>query len=78
LSRLIQKEIDNNQIHELKICRQSPGISHIFFADDRLLFFRADQEQALRVKNVMCNYEQATRQLLCLEKCSMLLGNKCT
>jgi hypothetical protein len=78
LSRLLQKEIESNQIQELKICRQSPGISHLLFADDCLLFFKADPVQAGRVKKVLCNYEKATGQLLSNEKCSMLLGNKCT
>jgi hypothetical protein len=78
LSRLLQQEIDNNQIQDLKICRQSPGISHLLFADDSLLFFKADTDQAERMKNVLCNYELATGQLLSPEKCSILLGNKCS
>jgi hypothetical protein len=78
LSRLLQQEIDNNQIQDLKICRQSPGISHLLFADDSLLFFKADTEQAGKMKNVLCNYELATGQLLSPEKCSILLGNKCS
>jgi hypothetical protein len=48
------------------------------FADDSLLFFKADTEQAGKMKNVLCNYELATGQLLSPEKCSILLGNKCS
>jgi hypothetical protein len=44
LSCLIRKEIENNALHELHICRRAPGISRLLFADDRLLFFEATIE----------------------------------
>jgi hypothetical protein len=78
LSRLLQKEIDAGKIKELKVCRRSPGISHLLFADDSLLFFEANDDQANKVKTVLNKYEQATGQLLSPNKCSLLLGNKCS
>jgi hypothetical protein len=78
LSRLLQQEIDAGQIKELKVCRRSPGISHLLFVDDSLLFFEANADQANKVKTVLNKYELATGQLLSLDKCSLLLGNKCT
>jgi hypothetical protein len=78
LSRLIQHEIDRGNLQELKICRQSPGISHLLFADDSLLFFRAEEQQILKIKSILQAYEEATGQMLSPGKCSLLLGNKCT
>jgi hypothetical protein len=78
LSKLIQNGIDEGKLQELKICRQSPGISHLLFADDSLLFFRANEEQAIEVKNILNRYEKATGQLLNLGKCSLLLGKRVT
>jgi hypothetical protein len=78
LSRLIQRGVDMGQINELKICRNSPGISHLLFTDDSILFFEANVEQATRVKSVLNTYEKAIGQMLSSEKCSLLLGNKCT
>jgi hypothetical protein len=75
---LLQKEIDAGQIKELKVCRRSPGISHLLFADDSLLFFEANSDQAGKVQSVLDNYEKATGQQLSPGKCSLLLGNKCT
>jgi hypothetical protein len=46
LSRLLQDEIDKGQIKDLKVCRRSPGISHLLFADGNLLFFEASADQA--------------------------------
>jgi hypothetical protein len=77
LSKLIQHEIENPVLQELKICRTNPGISHLQFADDSLLFFKADNQQALMIKKVLMNYEKATGQLLNTEKCSILLGKNC-
>jgi hypothetical protein len=44
LSKLLQAEIDKGQIKELKVCKRSPGISPLLFADDSLLFFEANVE----------------------------------
>jgi hypothetical protein len=41
-----------------------PGISHLLFADDSLLFFEENVDQENKVKAVLNNYEQATGQLL--------------
>jgi hypothetical protein len=78
LSRLLRQEINSGQLNELKICRQSPGISHLLFADDSILFFEANMDQAMRVKSILSKYELATGQILSPDKCSLLLGNKCT
>jgi hypothetical protein len=65
-------------IQELQICRRSPGISHLLFADDSLLFFKANMEQASKINVVLRTYEASTGQLLSPEKCSLMLGRKCS
>jgi hypothetical protein len=75
LSTLIQQEIRDSSLRELKICRKAPGISHLLFADDSLLFFEANKEQATIVKGILQKYESCTGQLLSPSKCSILLGN---
>jgi hypothetical protein len=54
LSSLLKEQINMGNIQELKICRRSPGISHLLFADDSLLFFKANEEQAMKIKGVLC------------------------
>jgi hypothetical protein len=78
LSLLLQHQIDQNMIQELKICRRSPGISHLLFADDSLLFFKADAEQANRINDVLKVFGKSTGQLLSPAKCSIMFGQKCT
>jgi hypothetical protein len=45
LTKIIAKAIQEKNLHEFKICRTSPGISHLMFADDCLLFFHASKDQ---------------------------------
>lgn len=60
---------------ELKICRRAPGISHLLFADDTLLFFKANTEQAIVVKEILDTYARCTGQLN-PAKCSILFSKK--
>jgi len=60
-------------LEDMKITRAAPGISHLLFADDALLFFKAESEQAHRVKEVISKFELGTGQLLRPTKCSILV-----
>ena len=58
--------------------RQAPGISHLLFADDSMLFFKGSIDQAIVIKNILTKYEKGTGQLLSPDKCSMMFGKKCS
>ena len=60
------------------MCAQAPGISHLLFADDTLLFFRANGEEAAQVKEVINTYARATGQLINPAKCSIMFSPKCS
>jgi hypothetical protein len=77
LSTLLQNEVQNNSIEPVRICRRAPGISHLLFADDTLLFFKVQQDQAMRVKEVLDLYATSTGQLINPNKCSIMFGNSC-
>lgn len=61
----------------VKICPRAPGVSHILFADDMLLFFKAEQPQATFIHEVIGIYAQATGQLINPHKCSIQFGTSC-
>lgn len=46
LDTILKREIAANRLTPLRVCAQAPGISHLLFADDTLLFFRANGEEA--------------------------------
>jgi hypothetical protein len=77
ISTLLQREVDGGTIDPLKVCRSAPGMSHLLFADDSLLFFKAREDQALRVKQVLDKYASSTGQLINPSKCSVLFGKEC-
>jgi hypothetical protein len=78
LTKLLQKEVAEHNLQELHICRRGPGISHLLFADNTLLFFQASEEQATVIKCVINEYEKGTGQQINLSKCSMLFDSMCT
>jgi hypothetical protein len=78
LSSLIRQETENSSLRELYICRRGPGISHLLFADDCLMFFEGNVQQTEVVKSILDRYEKGTGQLVSLGKCSILFGDKCS
>ncbi|XP_073121701.1 uncharacterized protein [Henckelia pumila] len=60
LSSLILAEMRSGNIHGIKVAHNAPAISNLFFADDSFLFFRATEEESIRVKNYLRLYEQAS------------------
>jgi hypothetical protein len=68
LSALIRQAERRGDIHGISICTNAPIISHLLFADDCFLFFRAEERQALVMKNILETYEKASGQAISLPK----------
>lgn len=64
-------------LKELRICRNAPGVSHLLFADDTLLFFRASPDQAEVIKEVVVTYGKCTAQQINQAKCSIMFNDNC-
>jgi hypothetical protein len=47
---IMKNEVMATTISPVKVTRRAPGLSHLFFADDILLFFKANAEQASTIK----------------------------
>lgn len=68
LSGLIHNEVNKGAIHGIKIARAAPQISHLLFADDSLLFSRANIQEAETILQVLQTYQRASGQVVNLEK----------
>jgi hypothetical protein len=76
LSTLINRKVATGALRELVVCRNAPGVSHLLFADDTLLFFRASTGQAEVVKEILSTYGKCTGQQINPAKCSIMFNEK--
>ncbi|XP_073049440.1 uncharacterized protein [Primulina eburnea] len=58
----------------VKIAPTSPSVSHLFFADDSLVFCRATMEEGARVKDCLSLYEKASGQIINYDKSALLFS----
>lgn len=55
-------------VHGCRVAHRASSISHLFFANDSLLFFKTVESEALVVKDILHTYEVASGQSLNLHK----------
>jgi hypothetical protein len=77
LSALLRRGMEQQSITPIRICPRAPGVSHLLFADDTLLFFKATVHEAEQVKEIVEEYGRATGQLINHSKCSTLFSRGC-
>jgi len=58
-------------INGTHICAGAPTISHLLFANDCFLFFRARDQEAMTMKNILSAYEAASGEAINLQKSEM-------
>ncbi|XP_019159989.1 PREDICTED: uncharacterized protein LOC109156592 [Ipomoea nil] len=62
LSILLKQAHAKGEIHGCRVARGAPSITHLFFADDSLLFFKANIQEAGVVKRCLSEYEKMSGQ----------------
>lgn len=68
LSTILNNKASTHEIQGIKLARGSPAITYLFFADDRLIFFKADKKNCDSVKNCLNVFEKASGQQINFEK----------
>lgn len=60
LSPLLQEAQIKGRIHDCRVARGAPAITHLMFVDDCLVFFKANVDEANEVKHCLNSYERAS------------------
>ncbi|KAL5557493.1 hypothetical protein UlMin_039729 [Ulmus minor] len=74
LSTLIHNSERSGQIHGMQCGTNGPTISHLFFADDSLLFVEATPASCYAIKEILSHYETASGQLVNYSKSAVCFG----
>ncbi|XP_023880426.1 uncharacterized protein LOC111992797 [Quercus suber] len=70
-SALINEVASNNQLNGISICRGAPKVSHLFFADDSIIFCKANGNECNKLKEILGLYESASGQKINTNKSSI-------
>lgn len=68
LSHKLMEAAANNEIHGCKINSHAPAVTHLLFADDSFLFFKANVEEAKAIKRLLDSYERLSGQAVNYQK----------
>lgn len=60
LNAIFKRAAENGEIQGFSICRNKPKLTHLFFADDCLLFCRFTLEECEKVQELLAYYEEAS------------------
>ncbi|CAN6679166.1 unnamed protein product [Malus baccata var. baccata] len=74
LSSLIQVAVEKKLIDGVRLGVTGPVLSHIFFADDTLVFMRADEKNCRHLVKLLRDYCDASGQEVNLQKSSVYFG----
>ena len=73
-SALIHEAARNQQINGISICRGCPLITHLFFTDDSLLFYKAKEQECHTLVTILNRYEEASGQKINIDKSSVFFS----
>ena len=74
LSNLISQAVDRGDVHECRICRGAPIVSHLLFVDDSFLFFRVNPGEARSMQSIMSQYERESGQAINCKKSGIMFN----
>ncbi|XP_074306435.1 uncharacterized protein LOC141641679 [Silene latifolia] len=77
LSGQLRKAAEDGSIRGIRVAPAAPTVTHLLFADDSVLFVRAKEMEARKVKAILTAYEEVSGQLVNYNKTTVYFS-KCT
>ena len=71
LTALIVETERRRKISGISVCRGSPTITHLLFADDSVIYCKATEQESKELSEILHKYEEATGQKINTEKSSV-------
>jgi hypothetical protein len=75
-SNMISDKQNQSLINGLAIAQNAPKISHLFFADDSLIFCKANKEEVAHLKAIFEEYQRISGQQINMDKSEMTFSPK--
>ena len=75
LSKLLKSATEEGSIHGVAAASKGPKISHLFFADDSLMFCRARSKNCLKLVEILDRYGKASGQVVNIDKSGILFSS---
>ena len=76
LSYMLNQAKENGRLQGIKLTTSSPVLTHLFFADDVVLFCNARVEEAYELKRILNVFSRASVQRVNLHKSGLIFGKK--
>lgn len=74
LSTTLTKAQETKDIHGIKIARSAPSLTHLFFADDALFFFKGIPKVCWKLKEILSDFCEKSGELINYEKSSLMFS----
>ncbi|GMI65822.1 hypothetical protein like AT3G24255 [Hibiscus trionum] len=77
LSHAINRRVDRGDWKSIRLSRNGPSISHLFFADDLVLFAEASMEQMLTIKATLDLFCECSGHKVSVSKTTIYFSKNC-
>lgn len=77
LSALLHRHEERRSLHGFQLCPQGLNISHLFFADDSVIFCHTEEREVYCLKQILDCYAKGSGQCINFDKSSIFFGKKC-
>ena len=68
---MLHQVVQGKRLRGISVCRRGPKVSHLFFADDNIIFGRATEAEGSEILRILKVYESSSGQQLNKEKTSL-------